>query len=46
MVHRIKLNRKEHKEKARKERREDNSFVTFEHNFALFVIKMDSNYTS
>jgi hypothetical protein len=40
MVHRKIINHKEHKVKARKEHREDSSFVNFVQNFVPFVVKM------
>jgi hypothetical protein len=39
-INRKVLNRREHKEKTRKERREKKFFVTFANNFAPFVVKI------
>lgn len=39
MLCRKTINRKEHKEKTRKELKEDILFVTFANNFAAFAVK-------
>ncbi len=41
MLHRIELNRKEHKGKIRRERKEGNFLVLFARNFAPFAVKIN-----